>query len=538
VAVPAAVEKEERLMDLLGRLLTGGGLRAGVPGPADDYWYQPVGTVSAAGMRVDGNSAQMISAWYRGRDILASVLAMLPLHVYERLPNDGGADVAARHPLEDVLHDKPNDAEDSYQWRRQAMFDIIDFGWFYCWIVPGARGFADQLVRIDPTLVTPKRQVVTLPNGATMNGRWLFDVRGRSGGVTKTYTQDEIFYLRGAGGKGILEYARTSLGTALATETYAAQIFSKGILNGGVLEIPAALDPVAGKRMAESYVTKMGDWHMPIVLEQGAKLNNQNLLTPEDAQMLLSRRFSIDDMARWLGVPRLMLENSDPSYGNAEQFTQNFIDINMGGWLSMWEFGINDQLILNPVRFFARFTREAFVRSKFFERWQGHVMAVNAGIVSVDEVRSIEDMNKRGGKANELREPQNITGKPTAAATGDGAASAPPASPSAADGGSKATAIAQASAARVLRKEVLEVRKLAVRHQADGDAFAIAVAAFYASHVALVADALQMSRVDAERYCAGQAAQMVTGDWLAVLDVWKTDDYAAGLAAIALEEAA
>ena len=34
-------------MDLLGRIVSGG-LWAGVPGPADDYWYQPVNTGGGA----------------------------------------------------------------------------------------------------------------------------------------------------------------------------------------------------------------------------------------------------------------------------------------------------------------------------------------------------------------------------------------------------------------------------------------------------------------------------------------------------------
>jgi hypothetical protein len=41
------------LMDILGRLLGGDDLRAGVPGPTSDYWYGPVGTMTDAGVRVD-----------------------------------------------------------------------------------------------------------------------------------------------------------------------------------------------------------------------------------------------------------------------------------------------------------------------------------------------------------------------------------------------------------------------------------------------------------------------------------------------------
>jgi hypothetical protein len=93
-------------------------------------------------------------------------------------------------------------------------------------------------------------------------------------------------------------------------------------------------------------------------------------------------------------------------------------------------------------------------------------------------------------------------------------------------------------AARILRTEVAFVQKAAVTHAADADAFAVAVTAFYASHAGYVSRVLVLTPAEADRYCAGQAAQIVAGDWLRAVEVWRTDDYAAGLAAIALDEEA
>lgn len=530
-------------MDVLGQILGGGGLHAGgTPGPFDDHWYGTAGGVmTPAGMRVDEEGAQKLSAWYRGRDILATVLAMLPFPVLERLPNDGGATPAKEHPLYDLLHDQTNDVDDAFQWKRQQMFDLIDHGHGYSWIVPGARGFVHQLVPIEPTLVTPKRLTTTLPNGAVIRGREIFDVRDAKTGRSSTFTQDEIFHLRGAGGKGILEHARMSLGTALATETYAGQVFGKGGMHGGILEVPGVLDDEASQRMARSFVTAAGDWHLPKVLEQGSKYT-PNKMTPEDFQMLLSRKFSVDDVARWLGVTRQLLENADPSFGNAEQFWQSFLTISMGGWLALFEFAVNTQLILAPKKYFAQFTRQAIARGDLAVRWTAHVAAVNAGIVTVDEVRGVEDLNKRGGKANELREPQNITGKPAVADPAADPSPAPvplkkkvPAIPK--QDPSKAGAIVVASAERLLRKEITAIQKEAVRHAGDQDAFVAWVTAFYVAHAVLVAQTLQMSAAQADGYCGRQASQIVNGDgWVASLELWHTPAYAAGLAALALEE--
>lgn len=526
-------------MGLLSRMVLGGGLRAETPGPTSDFWYQPAGgQMTIAGMRVDEEAAQKVSAWYRGRDILATVLAMLPFQVYEKLPNQGGSEVADAHPLYDVIHDKPNTWQDSFQWRRQAMYHLIDHGNAYNFIVPGPRGFADQLWPIPPELVTPEQ----LPSR-----RIVYRVRDPKTSTSRTYTQDEVFHLRGASddgivGKGILEYARTSIGTALATGSYAAAIFGKGTMTGGWIETPGVLNDEASKRMAESFVTSAGNWHLPKVLEQGAKFT-PNKMTPEDAQMILSQKFGIDEMARWLGVPRQMLENSDPSFGNAEQFDQNFITYSMGGWLSLWEFGVTHQLILDPSRFFARFVRQAFVRGKFLERVQGLVALKNAAIISADEARAVEDMNKRGGRADELVEPQNITGKPDAPPDNSQAAAETQPAPIVAIEPepdpriARAEALARASAARLIRKEIASVQGAAKRHAKNAAAFAAAVREFYAEHAELVEQTLQVDRQTADLYCVARA-ESVRVHGLSIIADWQSDGEISRVASMALEVAA
>lgn len=511
-------------MDALARLLTGGLFAASTPEPTADFWYRPIGygAMTVAGQRVDPEGAKKISAWFRGRDLLATSLAMLPLNLYERLPDDGGAEIMRAHPLHDCLHRKPNVSDDSFVWRWQAMFDLIDHGHHYDWLTIGQKWALD---RIDPTLVTPERLA---------NGRTVFHVRDSKTGQTTTHTQDDVFHLQRAEGKGILESARDSLGLTLATERYAGSIFGHGSLRAGSIKVPGSMDEDSAKAMASSFVTAAGEWHMPRVLPNGADYIPDTGMTPEDAQMLLSRKFSVNDIARWLGLPPHMLGDLDrATFSNIEHQGQEFVTYSLGPWLSLWEFAINDQLVLQPNRFYVEFVRDALVRGDIKTRWEAHVAAVNAGIKSVDEVRRVENLNKRGGKADELREPQNITGKPTVAGSDPEPDEDEPEDEQ--QESARATAIVQQSAARLLRKEIQAVQKLAVRYAADGDAFAAAVTEFYAKHAELVAVTLQMSDREASGYCAGQAAQIVSGNWIAAVEQWGSDAYAAGVAAIALE---
>jgi HK97 family phage portal protein len=432
--------------------------------------------------------------------------------------------------LYDALMRKWNAGEDAFAGKRQAMLDLIDSGWSYHDITVGSTWSFD---RIDPMTVTPER----ITSGPS-KGRWLFHIRDEKTGLSKTRTQDDVFYLRASEGKGILERARESLGIAKVTETYASTIYSKGQLRGGLIKVPGKMDPESARAMAQSFVTAIGEWHMPSVLPQGADWVERSGLTPESAQMLLSRKFSIDEMARWLGVPRQMLENADPSHGNAEQFDQTFVTYSLGHWFSLIEGAGNDQLVLQPARFYMEFKRDALVRGDIAARWNAYQIAISTGTFTRNEVRQKENMKKLPGLDKPI-DPAFLAGKQGQQPSQQQQAAPKPAPARApSEPPSKAMAIAQASAARLLRKEITAVQKLAVRHAADGDAFAEAVTEFYAGHVSLVIDTLQMAASEAHGYCAGQAAQIVNGEWVAAVEQWATEQYAAGLAALALEEAA
>ena len=506
---------------------------AGTPGPFEDYWYQPVGTATQAGVRIDAEGAKKLSAWFRGRFILASAVAIMPLKVFRRLPNDGGREEVPWHPLYDVLHRQPNIGDDDYQFKLQAMFWLIDHGRACYDIVEGSRGFVDQLDPIEATLVTPERM-----KRGPAKGRYLFHVRDEVTGQPTTKTQDEVFYLRGAEGKGVLEYARDTIGLGFALDSYAGRVFRQGGLHGTFLKVPGPMTSEARQEMEASFSAGLTRAHTAKVLWNGADLI-PSTMDPEKLQMILSRKFTVTDIARWLGLPPHMLADLERSTNNnIEHQGQEFVTYSLGPWLKLWESAINTQLILKPAVFYAEFVRDALVQGDLATRWQTHVAAVNAGIKSADEARVKENLPKRGGKADELREPQNITGRGAAGGPQDNRRPGRTGTPDEEPDDSQALAIVQQSAARLLRKEIAAAQKCAVRHAADEDAFAEAVTEFYAKHATLVAETLQIDLADANDYCAGQSAQLLNGDWIAALELWGTNHYAAGVAALALGEAA
>lgn len=516
-------------MNVLAYML-GSDLQASTPNPFDDHWYQPVaGALTAAGIRVDAAGAKKLSAWFRGRDLLATSVGMLPFPVHERLEDDMGSVIARHHPAYEILHDAPNESQDAMLWRGQKMFNLIDHGKSFDFIVDGGRsGFLGALEPIeDPTTVTVEK---------LDTGRVRFRVRNpKTGGETR-HTQDEIFYLRTPSEQsvisdGVLTSARESLGHGIALDAYAASVFGKGTLSGHFVEVPGPMSDEARERMKKWLTTLPGEWAAPKILINGAKIA-QNTLTPEHAQMILSKKHSVDDIARWLGVQRYLLDNSDPSFGNAEQMRQDFVDFSLVKWLRIFEFAVNRQLIIQRKKFYAEFNVDALVRGDLATRWEAHVKAYTSGLKTKNEIRTKENLNKvPGGDA--FLDPAFLTGKQREVTRRPGSSERDDADRTR----QRAGEIAHASAARLLRKEVTAVQKLAVKHASSEDDFIVALTDFYAKHAALVMETLQIDKASADDYCARQCKQALDG-WVSACDLWMTDHFAAGLGALALEDGA
>jgi HK97 family phage portal protein len=524
-------------MDVLARLLAVEG--QATPGPTDDFWYRPAsGVMSATGMRVGPDQAETVSAFYRGVQLVSNSVAKLPLIMYRRL-DDGGKERAPAHPLYQVLHSQPNTWQTSFEWRRLLMRDIILRGNGYSRIIEGPRGFADQLRRIHPDLVTPEQ---------LESGRIVYHIKHPKTHQTTTATQDDIFHLRGVSddgvtGKSVITWARDSIGLAMATEGYAARLFGQGAMHGGVIKMPPGmpLTPEASDRMARSFQAATSgpqNWHRPVILELGAEWK-ETTMTGEDSQYLLSRKFSVTEMARWLGVPPHKIYDLDRSTNNnIEHQALEWVSDDLSNWLVMWEQAIARDLILATDRYFAEHNVDALLRGDSAARGEFYSKMFNIGAVSQNEVRIRENMNRlQDGDTYYVQGAMRPTDEPyqpaAAAAPGPPATKkpAPPARPDPEDddeGDDRARAIVTESAARVQRKEVFAARRAAVKFAADAEAFEAWATAFYADHQALVEQTLRLSLADAQLYCDSQRDELVAGG-IAVTEAW-TSDYLVGVA--------
>lgn len=466
-------------MALLPRLL------AATPSPLDDYWYRPVSEVSTAGLPVHPSTALSIGAVFACARVLAESVAQLPLLLYRRT-EDGGKERATDHYLYPVLHDQPNKRQTSFQFREMMMGHLALRGNAYAQIVPGPRGFAQELIPLHPD----RMEVDQMPSGAV---RYRYR---RADGTAQIFSEERIFHLstlsdNGVTGLSLITLARDSLGLAKATEEYGARFFGQGARPRGTLTHPGRLSEAAKKNLRESLQTEFSGLkqsHGTMLLEEGLTWT-QIGLSNEDSQFLGSREFSVTEIARWFRVPPHMIGDLTRStFSNIENESLNFARFTMQPWYVRWEQAIKKDLILDEDDIFAEFLMDGFLRGDTLSRAQANQIYINTGVLTRNEVRAMENRNPLPGLDEPLT-PANITGKP-----------APQQMP--ANGQTRALALE--AAARVVRKEQKAIGAAAVRLAADPQAFAGWVTDFYAEHGQWIAKTTPLSHVDAIQYCNEQ----------------------------------
>ena len=475
--------------------------------PDDDFWYTSRVTKSLTGLYVTPETALCISTVFRCVSAIAQDIAGMPLIIYRRLEH--GKERASSHPLYDVLHDRPNQWQTSFEWREMMMGHLLLRGNAYNLIQAGPRGFADQLIPLNPA----RMKVEQLANHSL---RYTYTWEKLQ---KEVYTQDEIFHLRGLSSDGItglsvVALARESMGLGLATEQYGARFFSQDASPGGVLQVKGTLSDEASKRLERSWGNAhsgLGKSHGTAVLEEGTTWH-QIGLSNEDAQFLATRSFQIEEMARWFGVPLHRIGHTEKatSWGTGiEQFNLGYVMFTLMSWVRRFEQGISRDLILAPQTFFPEFLLDHLLRGDIKSRYNAYRTAITTGWMTRNEAREKENWNPVEG-LDDMLVPLNMAtvdeggdihplNKRDAVKTSD---NSPPAVPPPTGLDNRAWMLASEAASRVVRKETQAVARAAKRYADDPDGYQTWSEEFWGDHAGFVAEVLHLDAEVAEGYAA------------------------------------
>lgn len=367
----------------------------------DVHWgAEPV----AAGVAVSESSVLALSAAWACVNLLAGTIASLPLMVYREAA--GGRVVAKDHPLYRVLHDSPNYDQTAIDFWEGGQAALELRGNMFARI----ERLGGRVVSLTP-IQSPS--VTRQPDGA-LRYRWT------ENGKSHDEPQENVFHVRGFGGSPLgglstLTYGRQVFGLSTAVNTAASKHFANGVRPSLALTTDKFLTEHRErieKGLQEKHAGAMNSGR-PLVLEGGLTPHKLSF-SPEDAQMLQSRAFSVEEICRLFEVPPHMIGHTEKStsWGTGlEQQTLGFQKFTLRRRLKRIEQAIMKQLLTPADRaagIVVEFNLEGLLRADSAGRSTFYQRMTQIGAMTINEVRALENLPPVPGGDVPRMQSQNI----------------------------------------------------------------------------------------------------------------------------------
>lgn len=244
----------------------------------------------------------------------SELLASVPLFVYRRT-DSGGRERADDLDLSRVLHDDFNDSLTAFEGRELMVRSLDLTGNAYARIDRGEDGQVTALYPLITAMVTPERLA---------SGRLRYQVSEPTGGTT-IFLQEDLLHVRGPTRDGItglspLQIVRENLGLMLAQAEAASGLARRGLRSSGFLESGQVLNPEDREKLEKIMSGYMGASNAgSLMILEGGMTYKPLSWSPEDAELLASRKLSNEDAARAFGVPPTSVGITDKAtYSNVE----------------------------------------------------------------------------------------------------------------------------------------------------------------------------------------------------------------------------
>ena len=366
----------------------------------EEFWRQMFGSQSSAGVTVDDQRILTLSTVWACTRLISQAVGTLPLSIYEQLPV--GRRRAPAHPLGRIIHLQPSpEATAAVYWESVVAAMLLRGSAHSEKLMIG-----DRLVGLR--FLAPMRLTITRMTDG--HKRWLYtDDNGRQREIPgeRIWTIPG-FSLDGKNGVSVIRYGVNVFGSALAADHAAASTFEKGLMPTVALSYPKILNPKQRDEARETLKQLGGAVNAgnPVVLEAETTITTIGI-NPDDAQLLESRQFSVEEVCRWFGVDPTMVGHGEKTsnWGTGlEQKLIGFLTFTLRPVLHRIEQQIRKDLFRpgEQERFYAKYSVEGLLRADSAGRAAFFGVMVDKGILTRDEVRELEDREPMGGNAARL----------------------------------------------------------------------------------------------------------------------------------------
>lgn len=363
------------------RWFTGGllGDKRGIQSP------YPMGATVPNLKNVGPNEALQISTVWACVDLITKTLASMPMQIFELKKNK--REISRDSNLWTLLHDSPNALMTPFEFYRALLLDLILRGNGYAVVDRNGSG---EVVAMFPI----SADQVTVQTVEKSENQIEIVYQYELNGVPYRFSPERILHLKGMG-KGLiglsnLEFMRPNLDENIKMQENSALLFGNGSSAKGILTVDHNLDDTARKKLAKKYsgiqlYNESGLWILPADMRY-----QQVSLSPADTELLESRRFSVEEICRWFGVPEVLINGSSDK---VEEAMDLFYKTTIRPLAINIEQAIRKNVFTPDQRekYTCEFNLDAMLRASLSSRAEVYAKMVQNGLKTRNECRELEN---------------------------------------------------------------------------------------------------------------------------------------------------
>ena len=343
---------------------------------------------------IGADAALQISTVWACIDRRASVISSLPFFAYQQLA-DGQKVLARMSRLYALLHEKPNTRMTPLEfWRAMVMsHDLRGAGY--------ARIERDERTG-EALALWPMAYDQTLPI-VLPDGSMVYEYRLDNN--LAILSDESVLVIKGLGngttGLDKLAFMRATTDEAAKAQGAASKIFGNGGKPTGVLMLDRVLKPEQRKALTDRF-SEMANGSMARLYVLEADMKYQQLsLSPQDQQLLETRRFSVEEICRWFDVPPVLVHHSNvTTWGSGvEQIISGWHKMSIRPMLVSIEQAVRTRVMTPTQRasMSVEMSFEALLRADPAARSAFYASGLQNGYMTRNEVRQLENLPPAAG---------------------------------------------------------------------------------------------------------------------------------------------
>ena len=335
--------------------------------------------------------AEKLSPVAAAHRILCNDFAMIPFSVYKK---DGNARIAQDVPdLDTVFKVRPTDNMTPFMLGHTLMSNTFWHGFGAVW---NRRDFTGHIVERIPL---PSECCTIRQDKET--GQYFYDYT--VDGVFRTFTGYELSFLYfdsydGVRGRGFLDLARGTIGAEGAAQEYGRKFYQNSCTMSGIVEVDSDLGEAGRNKIREQFsrYNPYGDDAFKVaVLTRNYKYTPIGI-NQKDAQYIETRAFGVEEVARFTGIPKAMLQSGKESYESNQQQRITFVTDTLVPYVTQWEQENTFKCLFSFQRkdgLYFRGNASALMRGDDKTRAEVHQIYVQNGLKNPDECRALEELS-------------------------------------------------------------------------------------------------------------------------------------------------